>query len=118
LKHEGVLRPGCITKAHWLDKDTVLMTVTDGTVQLRDFREKSCKVLTRFDSKPWQFDLAGQNQIVVGLDAGEARRFDMREASKQEVISKKRDQACLTVQASSSLFALGFSHGIEVLDLA
>lgn len=40
LRQEGIMKVGAITKAKWLDEEVVVMSLNDGTIQVKDLRTK------------------------------------------------------------------------------
>lgn len=72
----------------WLEEDVVVMSLSDGTLQVKDIRENdtaNCGLLHRTDCAIWDVALNVQsatgNQIIIAEDSGKVKCIDPRNGS-------------------------------------
>lgn len=80
FKTQGILQPGGITGAKWLDYNSILCGLEDGTVWVRDIRKSQRNIgplVFRTDSAVRDLQVLDEKAFLA-TDAGEVLQIDLR----------------------------------------
>ena len=79
VKAKGRARVGGVTKARWLDEQTILSSLSDGSIWMKDFREGGVtNQILESDSKIWDLAKSGEHMYAIASDSGSVDFIDLR----------------------------------------